>query len=502
MRIPCEHGAVLHYVDVFGLERRPFVTKNLNAFRSLRGVTRRIAEWPDLIHALGEGGPLKSIPRQRWAAPWHWTGKALREEPGKVLDGVVKDAWDSLGLHWEAFDDHLSDPLLLRYEGMTVWQYMTQARGHRTCVHCGSSTPPSQGSCATCGGPWPEDLHTPPFSVGDWEYVGRAEVDLPFEEVAFLSWLADRIALSAPLKLEIVGGMERLVEAFEQSLDGLIRRRTRVTGVALDDAKVTVHVESSAGLERCQFDYVVCAVPAGAVARIEFNPRLPPIKIEALAGLSYMAAAKTIVHTTKRYWELVTRAPWEPEERGGIYGGGSYTDLENQQCWYPSDNARAILDTFRAGAERGPVTEVDPVEPVGWEAEDLARSHEPGVFIAAYMFDTHAQRFASLSDRERDHLIISSVAEIHPWIRDQGVILSIEHQSWDAETSPGGGGFAAFGPGDQRRYQAALVEPWPVERSRVFFAGEHLAILHGWIQGAVQTGLAAAVRVLEAAPPP
>jgi hypothetical protein len=39
------------------------------------------------------------------------------------------------------------------------------------------------------------------------------------------------------------------------------------------------------------------------------------------------------------------------------------------------------------------------------------------------------------------------------------------------------------------------------DNPRVFFAGEHLAIAHAWIQGAIQTGLVAVIQILNAPAP-
>src|SRR5205807_2225487 len=107
------------------------------------------------------------------------------------------------------------------------------------------------------------------------------------------------------------------------------------------------------------------------------------------------------------------------------------------------------------------------------------RSHAPGVFLAAYVWGTNARRFASLSDDERDDLVIRAVAELHPPNIDY--LDEIVHVAWDQEFGPGGGAFAFFAPGEQRRYQAQLCAPlWKVESPRVYFAGEHVGVVQGW----------------------
>lgn len=137
---------------------------------------------------------------------------------------------------------------------------------------------------------------------------------------------------------------------------------------------------------------------------------------------------------------------------------------------------------------------------VEWVARNKAVSEGPGVLIAAYMRGTNARRFASLTEDQRDTMVVTCLNELHPGIVDD--IVGIKHQSWDAQSNPGGGAWAAFMPGERERYQEAMVAPFPSGQaagSRVFFAGEHLGISHGWIQPAIQTAQGAVWYVNKAA---
>jgi monoamine oxidase len=107
------------------------------------------------------------------------------------------------------------------------------------------------------------------------------------------------------------------------------------------------------------------------------------------------------------------------------------------------------------------------------------------------MWEANARRFAALGEDERTDLVLTELAELHPDLIDQ--VEDVEHIIWDEEV--GGGTYAFFAPGDYQRFHGALRQPFPHEEPRVFFAGEHLAISHAWIQGAVQTGWHAASHV-------
>ena len=54
-----------------------------------------------------------------------------------------------------------------------------------------------------------------------------------------------------------------------------------------------------------------------------------------------------------------------------------------------------------------------------------------------------------------------------------------------------GGAFALFEPGQQSLLHQHIVAP----EGRVYFAGEHASLAHAWIQGAIESGLAAAAAI-------
>jgi monoamine oxidase len=57
-----------------------------------------------------------------------------------------------------------------------------------------------------------------------------------------------------------------------------------------------------------------------------------------------------------------------------------------------------------------------------------------------------------------------------------------------------GGAFAFFEPGQETRLHAHIVAP----EGRIHFAGEHTSLKHAWIEGAVESGLRAALEVHQA----
>lgn len=448
MRIPYSHGCVRHYVDLFKLKQRPFVSVNDAALILLRGknITQRDGREKDGWNKLRAHYGLSSSKRPN---PFDHIDKLINDW---VFAKILVSDLASIFTHFEV-PAHLQD-----LEQMSLWQFLRK------------------------------DVK---MSDSEWEYIGRATGSLWLERASALQFALNELPLKAPNKFEICGGMEVLVDAFvaelkEEAATGavVLHKNAPVTSVKLRGQKV--EVTSLSGVPE-MFDYVICAVPGPATARIAFDDPLPHATYEALTNLSYMSAAKTIIHCTERFWE----------SKYGIFGGGSYTDLPNQQCWYPSDNS---AEENNGNVNFGSMSN----KPQGknWKAHNRQRSSAAGVFTAAYMWETNARRFAALDTAQRTELVLSSIDKIHTQQSIRNYIKDIKqdvvHCAWDTEVNPGGGAFAFFAPGEQSRYQAALCAPHLVDtqgQARVFFAGEHVAIVHAWIQSAIQSALTAVMDV-------
>jgi monoamine oxidase len=433
MRIPANHHATLHYVEAFGLDTQPFINSNPAAKYCIRGATVARNEWERLA--------------ERFALPPH-----ERRDPLAVYEMLMHKAMAMLSTEEkrQLFVGNFSAGQVKAYDAQTLWQFLRR---------------------------WlsPEAI----------QFLGHATGMIWYEHASFLEALVDYFGLFRIDSVQLTDGMDALTTAFAAHLGEAIHYDACVSAVSIRDDGVDVIWESPEGTCTERFDYAICAVPAPRAAAIDFTPRLPYTQLDALRRLTYASGTKTLLHCRTRPWEHMD----------GIYGGGSFTDLAIQQCWYPSDNARAA-ETELAVAFTGD----DPDAagggysraPAAWAARSLERSHGPGVLTAAYMWEANAQRFASLSTSERTALVMFDIAKLHPEVLSE--VEDVTHIVWDDEV--GGGTYAFYAPGDYQRFHGLMRQPFPHQQPRVFFAGEHLAISHAWIQGAVQTGWDAASHVV------
>ena len=464
MRIPITHGCVSHYVDKFRVKKRTFVSQNANSYLYLRGKRSRIS---------GLADPMEyKFLRNQYNLDLYGQDYILSNfSPLDSLDKLFEQVSIPLGRkELELMFKHFEIPPQLQpFEQASMGQVL---RG-QPVIHNGVS-----------------------LSHEGFEYVGRANGILWFEQTSCLQWIINELALYEQQKYELEGGMEKLCDAFieqiservqENTTKSLLIKNAPVYELRHKGGKVEVLWRSGERTSNEAFDYVICTAPAGATVRITFDPPMPAEQYEALTNLTYASAGKTLIHCSERFWEL----------NDGIIGGGSYSDLPHQQCWYPSDNSKEANGTrFKYGLIR------DEAQAIDWTVNAVQKSKQPAVFTAAYMWGPNADRFAALqNDDLQSMLILSSVAKVHPNIRAyvKDVDVDVVHYAWNSQSSPGSGAFAFFAPGEQSRYQKALCDPHFRDFDgipRLFFAGEHLAIAHAWIQSAVQTALSAVFHVV------
>ncbi|MEV7603605.1 NAD(P)/FAD-dependent oxidoreductase [Kitasatospora sp. NPDC089797] len=423
MRIPGNHHCVLHYVSRFRLETRPFVNANPRAYYHLRGRRVRVQDVAALY-------------------PAYALRPGERQAPAPLLDRLLGSVWSALGAEQQrrTLAGHWDDPALERAASVSLWQF----------VH--------------------EHL-----SEDAWDLIGQATGLAHYEQSSLLEVLVDYFGLFHRGQVELVDGLDALVHAFVRALrPGSVRLSARIDELALTPDGVRLHGRRFGAPLDDHADYVVCCVPAPALDRIAVTPELPHPQRHAVRGISYASSTKTVLHLTRRRWEL----------EDGIHGGGSFTDLPIQQCWYPSDNAVPVEDGVNGSGPR-------------WAARDPLRSAEPTALLGAYLWGANARRLIALPPAERDALVLDCLERLHPGITAD--VDDIVHCDWDVRTGTGGGAFAHLTPGEHTRYLTALGAPHPAADPRIFFAGEHLSGAHAWCQGAARSALDAVAALLDRA---
>ncbi|XP_040284322.1 L-amino-acid oxidase-like isoform X1 [Bufo bufo] len=245
---------------------------------------------------------------------------------------------------------------------------------------------------------------------------------------------------------EIIGGFDLLPLGLARRLANVIKLNSTVVKVMQTHKSVVVKYRKnkSSTLTNISADYVIITTTAKATRRIEFSPPLSNEKYNALSFVHYTSSTKILLSCTERFWE-----------KDGIVGGKSSTDRPSRYIYYPSHN-------FTNGR---------------------------GVLLASYTLADDSMFFLSLSDEESVDVILEDLSNIHRRPKEILRKLCPKYvvKKWSLDPYSMGA-FAYFTPyqfGDMYEY---LSTP----EGRIYFAGEHTSLPHGWIETACKSGLKAA----------
>ncbi|HUG48984.1 MAG TPA: flavin monoamine oxidase family protein [Candidatus Limnocylindria bacterium] len=246
---------------------------------------------------------------------------------------------------------------------------------------------------------------------------------------------------------EIAGGMDQLPNAFYRELQDEVRFGVEVRAIEQDSGSVTLFCRQGPDSFTLSGDYAICTVPFSVLRHIEKS--FSRDKHRAIRQLNYHASTKILFQVHHRIWE----------ERDGIYGGASVTDLPVRRLNYPTP---------------------DP-------------STTRGVLLASYTWGQDALQWGAMDNDTRIEEALDDVERIHPGIRHEFEVGA--SHAWYGDRWARGA-FAMFAPEQQSNLYDDIVKP----EGRVYFAGEHCSLYHAWIQGSLESGIRAAREIHELPP--
>lgn len=241
--------------------------------------------------------------------------------------------------------------------------------------------------------------------------------------------------------VKIRDGMDRLPYAFAESLTDQIHLSTPAETIEQTDNGVTVSVSDGSSFSA---DRILCTVPLPVLSKIYFTPQLSPEKTAAMRGnYNYAASTRVFIQFANRFWESE-----------GLNGWG-YSDWP-EEIWQPT-----------------------------WDREG------PRGIIMSYLRYSRAVEVDRLSEEERISHVLDRWDDVFPNVNDH--MEGGTSHSWVLEKWSGGAWASPTAEQD-----AELGSHIGKAEGRVHFAGEHASDYHGWMQGALVSGLGAAREIHEA----
>ncbi|MFS8065498.1 MAG: flavin monoamine oxidase family protein [Byssovorax sp.] len=312
--------------------------------------------------------------------------------------------------------------------------------------------------------------------------------------------------------VEICGGFEKLPEAMSQALTRMGARvnftfEREVTAIHLVNGKARVEVRHAGTKQRLPhltgYDRVLCTLPFPVMRRIELTG-VSPAKLRAIRNMEYASSTKVLLHCSDRFWEKGERP---------ILGGSSISDRLTRQTYYPSDSVPVTGDQVLLGAAApepegfwSTQTQFDelPEAPAPARA-DANGAPRPGVLLGSYSWCDNARQLGKLTHHHEGAVtfdassggefralvnhVLGDIKHIHPEVTDHfvnGAAIFWDEYRWSK------GAFAITPPGDLSHY----YQDGQRREGNLSFAGEHLSIAPGWIQGALESGLRAVLEML------
>lgn len=456
MRIPVGHETVWHYIDLFGLDTRPFIQINPAALIYLHGI--RVRNDPDGENVKRYIYPTYALSPWEYNYSWQQLGyygieATVLQAPPQVRKEILEvlPAYSPQTLCWDA----LSTRQALEQRGL------------------------SQGAV---------NLLSNLFPIGG-EFLYNNYID----------FVQEYFPANFFYMYEISGGMAKLPYAFHNSFSspspgkyyssipanllGNVAWKSgcAVSGIYMSQSNRSVTLgytqKGSYGTSYSHFDYIVCAIPFSVLRVLDIQPLFTSAKMQSIKEVTYSPAHKTLFGCNRRFWE-----------EQGIYGGGSYTDLPATTIWYPSSNLKGASYAARTNKE----------DENGQYSSLMEKARSDGVLLASYNFNMDAVRIGNLPGEARFEKLKRNVEEVHGltpgWL--DPVVTEYKTQFWDRDPLFRGT-FCYFTPEQKKLFSWTMAKP--EYGNRVFFAGEHISAVHRWQQGALKTGMEAANAVAAAA---
>jgi monoamine oxidase len=240
--------------------------------------------------------------------------------------------------------------------------------------------------------------------------------------------------------VKIQGGTDILPHAFADYLAEHIHLGTPVESIEQNSTGVVVRV--SAGTE-FSADRVLCTVPLPVLNRIQFSPQLSDEKLDASSGeYNYFNITRVFMQFANRFWESE-----------GLNGWGN-TDWP-EEIWQPT-----------------------------WDRQG------PRGVLLSYLNFNRADEIDQLSEAARIEHVLNRWETVFPGVQDH--VEDGTSHSWALEEWSGGA--VAWPTAEQ---ETALGAHIGAAEGRIHFAGEHASDYHGWMQGALVSGLRAATEIHE-----
>ncbi len=237
---------------------------------------------------------------------------------------------------------------------------------------------------------------------------------------------------------KIRGGSDKLPHAFAESLAQEIKLSMPVISIKQTTDNVTVVSKNGKSFSG---DRALCTVPLTVLKHIQFSPALSDEKETARKdGYNYAPSTRIFIQFKSRFWEKENLNGW------------GYSDWP-EEIWQPT-----------------------------WD-----RPGPRGILMSYLRYD-RASEIDILIEEKRIEQVLNRWNDVFPGVNDH--MESGSTHAWTLDEWSGG----AWASPSEDQYDALQTHIGKAE-GRIHFAGEHASDYHGWMQGALASGIREATEI-------
>jgi monoamine oxidase len=253
--------------------------------------------------------------------------------------------------------------------------------------------------------------------------------------------------------LYLKGGMSQLTDRLSQLVRGPILIGQEVVSLDVRDDQVLIRLQAGRRSVVARYPVALCTLPFSVLRGLALTG-FDAGKLDVIRTVEYGAATKVALHCRDAFWV-----------RDGILGGASATGGRTRQTYYPP------LD---GDPSRG------------------------AVLLGSYAIAEDADLLGHLPAEARHAAVIEELALLHPELRQPDMVLDAASLAWGEHRWSNGCTARRWGKDAAERADEMSRAACP--QGKLFFAGEHCSSTPGWINGAIESALAAVAEMDAAAP--
>ena len=152
------------------------------------------------------------------------------------------------------------------------------------------------------------------------------------------------VPLYPPKVYRLVGGNQKLPDAFTERLGARVKLHSPVTAIEHSPGGVKVTCKGPQGTATYEGDYLVCAMSAWMLRQIPVTPAFPEAKAFAIGNVPYYSNTRLLFQSKSKFWL-----------KDGLSPNMEFDDPSLFQIW-TSDEEVATTKGFVAGTASGPST--------------------------------------------------------------------------------------------------------------------------------------------------